>query len=312
MEQAGVIEQLQAIGMSGYEAKAYVALVAAGGPLNGYEAAKRSGVPRSTVYETLAKLGARGGRLRSPNRRDDRIHRPSAGLAPVAVEAGPHGSARCAFDDPSGDRDTPGRPPRPPPPRSGVRDEAASDLVAGAREDLFLSVWPDEREALKPLLHDAVRRGVHASVISFGPDDHPVGHSYPHRFSEPAVVLERVGAQLLVVAADRAAVLIAGSLGDDMWGTFCDDPAVVLVAVEYVRHDIAMQVLVDRIGADEVDALWNTDPELLRLQTGIGAPRLSARIAAMAGDRPAGSNSVSTEVQSTSANKSGSLLRRRR
>ena len=43
-----------------HEAKAYVALVAAGGPLNGYEAAKRSGVPRSTVYETLAKLVARG------------------------------------------------------------------------------------------------------------------------------------------------------------------------------------------------------------------------------------------------------------
>ena len=34
--------------------------VAAGTPLNGYEVAKRSGVPRSTVYETLAKLVGRG------------------------------------------------------------------------------------------------------------------------------------------------------------------------------------------------------------------------------------------------------------
>ncbi|MFD2351428.1 TrmB family transcriptional regulator [Nonomuraea ferruginea] len=55
-----MIEELQRLGMSGYEAKAYVALVAAGAPLNGYEVAKRSGVPRSTVYETLGKLVGRG------------------------------------------------------------------------------------------------------------------------------------------------------------------------------------------------------------------------------------------------------------
>src|SRR5690606_27714521 len=60
MSRETVIAELQSLGMSGYEAKAYLALVAAGGPLNGYEVAKRSGVPRSTVYETLSKLVARG------------------------------------------------------------------------------------------------------------------------------------------------------------------------------------------------------------------------------------------------------------
>ena len=47
-------------GMPGYEAKAYLALLTAGEPMNGYEVAKVSGVPRSTVYETLGKLVARG------------------------------------------------------------------------------------------------------------------------------------------------------------------------------------------------------------------------------------------------------------
>ena len=54
-----VVERLQQLGLSGYEAKAYTALVQAGEPLNGYEVAKRSGVPRSTVYEVLGKLVAR-------------------------------------------------------------------------------------------------------------------------------------------------------------------------------------------------------------------------------------------------------------
>jgi len=55
-----IVERLQHLGMSGYEAKAYVALVASGVPINGYEVAKKSGVPRSTVYEPLGKLAARG------------------------------------------------------------------------------------------------------------------------------------------------------------------------------------------------------------------------------------------------------------
>src|SRR5919199_4325836 len=55
-----VLQELQKLGMSGYEAKAYVAMVSAEEALTGYEVAKLSGVPRSTVYETLAKLIARG------------------------------------------------------------------------------------------------------------------------------------------------------------------------------------------------------------------------------------------------------------
>ena len=53
-------ELLKSAGMSGYEAKAYLALLASPEPANGYEVAKASGVPRSTVYETLGKLVARG------------------------------------------------------------------------------------------------------------------------------------------------------------------------------------------------------------------------------------------------------------
>ena len=43
------LAQLQRVGIPGYEAKAYIALLQAGQPMNGYEVAKASGVPRSTV-----------------------------------------------------------------------------------------------------------------------------------------------------------------------------------------------------------------------------------------------------------------------
>lgn len=56
---AAMVESLVDIGLTEYEAKAYVALLKLG-PASGYQVAKESGVPRSTIYEILAKLMTRG------------------------------------------------------------------------------------------------------------------------------------------------------------------------------------------------------------------------------------------------------------
>jgi sugar-specific transcriptional regulator TrmB len=54
-----IIEELGQLGFSQYESKAYVSLLT-NSPMTGYELAKRSGIPRSMVYETLGKLVDRG------------------------------------------------------------------------------------------------------------------------------------------------------------------------------------------------------------------------------------------------------------
>ncbi|HEY65351.1 MAG TPA: TrmB family transcriptional regulator, partial [Caldilineae bacterium] len=54
-----VIERLQVLGFSEYEAKAYVALLRKS-PVTGYELSKLSGVPRSMIYEVLGRLASRG------------------------------------------------------------------------------------------------------------------------------------------------------------------------------------------------------------------------------------------------------------
>ena len=54
-----LVERLVEIGFTEYEARAYVALLRLG-PASGYQVAKESGVPRSTIYEILAKLVMRG------------------------------------------------------------------------------------------------------------------------------------------------------------------------------------------------------------------------------------------------------------
>src|SRR4030042_1287473 len=56
---SNLVEQLGTVGFTEYEAKVYVALQRCS-PATGYQIAKESGVPRSTIYEVLSKLVARG------------------------------------------------------------------------------------------------------------------------------------------------------------------------------------------------------------------------------------------------------------
>lgn len=56
-------ESLQQLGFTAYEARAYTALIDEDG-LNGYELAKRSGIPRANIYAVAEKLVERGAILR--------------------------------------------------------------------------------------------------------------------------------------------------------------------------------------------------------------------------------------------------------
>jgi hypothetical protein len=58
-EKDKLIASLEKLGLSNYEARAYLAAVSHP-PLTGYKLSKLSGVPRSRIYETIEKLIARG------------------------------------------------------------------------------------------------------------------------------------------------------------------------------------------------------------------------------------------------------------
>jgi sugar-specific transcriptional regulator TrmB len=262
----GVVEQLVTVGMSGYEAKAYVALVSAGKPLNGYEVAKRSGVPRSTVYETLTKLTARGAafevRIDSdavsyialpPETLLSRLRREFADnidLLDMSLRslAEPVQRITHHIDD-----------------TAAVR-ERAHDMINGARQELYLSAWGEDLTLLEPDLVAAQRRSVEVYLIRYGDSDFEVGHTYRHIF--PKVVSRRVGTRLMALVCDCSAVLITGGDGDGVTGLYSDDPAVVLVALEFIRHDIAAQVLIDRYGRDKSEELFRTNPALRRIALG--------------------------------------------
>lgn len=260
------LELLKDAGLSGYEGKAYLALLAAGQPLNGYEVAKTSGVPRSTVYETLGKLVARGaafevtdpagavsyvplpadaliGRLRRQS------HETIGGLEQVLPTIGKAFQARVV-QHLTGHDDTVRR---------------AIDVIESAGRTLWLSVWPQEAGRLAASVDGAIARGVDVFTIAYG-DVSLGGRVYTHSYSAPEIVEERLGARLSIVVADHAQALIAGVTPTAAWGMWSDDVAVALLAAEHVRHDIALQLTAEHLRASGLEEFWASNPDLEALR----------------------------------------------
>ena len=163
------LQLLKDAGLSGYEAKAYLALLAAGNPMNGYEVAKASGVPRSTVYETLGKLVARGAAFEVGDTNDSvsyvplpsealisrlrrQTHETIAGLETTLPSIGAALTARVV-QHLTGRADVVSR---------------AIDVIESARRSLWLSIWPQEGVELIAAVEAAVERDVEVFTIAYG------------------------------------------------------------------------------------------------------------------------------------------------
>ncbi|MCU1454113.1 MAG: transcriptional regulator, TrmB [Acidimicrobiales bacterium] len=247
---AELVAQLQDIGLSGYEAKAYLALIASEGPLNGYEVAKRSGVPRSTVYETLSKLSARGAAFEV----HDSETTAYVALPPDALLRRVRARVEQSLEVLATHLDAVTQPREVPVSHHIEGREAvlqrAVDLVGSAKRELYVSGWADDLHELEPALRAAQQLGVDVMIVRFDGAGPLPGHVTEHRFPDPTALLEQGGCRLLVVVEDRRQVLIAGSVDEQMWAVSSDDPALITLATEGLRSDRAVQALVAEVGAD--------------------------------------------------------------
>lgn len=282
MSQAVIVERLRHLGMSGYEAKAYIALVSAGTPVNGYEVAKRSGVPRSTVYETLGKLVARGAafEVKGPgegpgvnylplpprvlvDRLTKEYEESIAELDRVLPTITALPQVRLIHDLRGSD----------------ALIDRAEDIISASKRELFVSAWGSEWDQLHPALERAAQRSVEISAVTFGDIKGPVGHSYAHILSPPEVSLANLGCRMFTVVGDREEAVVGGLADGNAWGVYTDNPAVVLLAVEFIRHDIAIQLVAEHFDEAEVKEFWTTNPDLERLRSDNGLAAATLRAA---------------------------------
>lgn len=239
------VHLLKSVGLSEYEAKAYIALLAEGEPMNGYEVAKSSGVPRSTIYEVLAKLVARGAAVqvhgvgrstesfaamqveafidRYRARMSTTLDGLAAELPRVASKARSHLVQKLSGQESIVQR--------------------MNDVMAVAQSHVWLSIWSDVAPSLTRGATARARAGVDVTTVAFGPLGAFPGHVQQHEYLSPDVTEQRLGCRLYLVAADHQEVVIACAEGDDWRGMWSDDLSVALMAAEHVRFDITIQIL---------------------------------------------------------------------
>lgn len=93
---------------------------------------------------------------------------------------------------------------------------------------------------------------------------------------------------------DRREALVGGFAGGTAWGVYTEDPAVAAMAVEYVRQDIALQIIADRVGHEGMSELCARDPELKRFLSDHGYAAALLRTTGMPGPRPRGTDPART------------------
>lgn len=159
-----VIEQLQQLGFSQYEAQAYIALLREN-PLNGYELAKASGIPRPNIYTVLQRLEDSGAVMRLTTQEGNRyIPIPADELLAKlkrryqkSLDAASTSLQQIAS-------------PTPLEPVLNVRGytellDQARALVDRTEHHLLISIWPEEAMALAEPFQKARERGVQITTL---------------------------------------------------------------------------------------------------------------------------------------------------
>ena len=229
------ISKLTQLGLSEYEAKAYVALLAEN-PLTAYEIAKNSGIPTSKIYEVIRKL---------ENRRT--IHAIHSERSKVFVPLSPdefiHNFRTSVENN-----------------LQAVKDEL-TDIKVGmdtsytwhikdyeglilkarrmmdtAKTSILLSIWPPEIKLLLQNLQSAGDRGVQIAVIHYGATNIKIKQLYMHPI-EDTIYSEREVRGITLVADYKEALngTIVSERTEAVWSM---NEGFVIMAEGYIRHDI--------------------------------------------------------------------------
>lgn len=142
-------------------------------------------------------------------------------------------------------------------------------LIDQTEKENWISVWEPQLPLIKPHVRAAIERGVRVFSVLFGGEGQSLGRTFHHNYMPPSVVSGRLGGCLTTIVRDQHEVIIANFMeAVAPWAVKTTDPALVLIATEYIRHDIMIEEITRKFGADKLDALWRNDSDLVHVITG--------------------------------------------
>lgn len=239
-------EQLQELGFSNHEARAYTSLVGAG-TRNGYEVAKASGLPRANVYPVLEKLVERGAaeRLDTPQGVRYAATAPDQFLKQLDAQ---HQrlvkNAASTFAELVQDDDKAS-------PIFNLQSREAlltrvRASIAAARGTLFIALQPPEAAVLAQPLYEARERGVTITTLCMQGCEQECGGCQGE--ISRCHLAPTDGKRWFLLVADNEA-MIAGELSATRTEAVTTDQRLVVeITASYIRQSVALATMAGDLG----------------------------------------------------------------
>ncbi len=236
------VEALNSMGLTVYEAKAYIALLQKH-PSHGHEISRHSGVPGPKIYETLNRMMQKG--LVAVLNTDPQMYSPlpyheflarkknefkiteqilTANIEKLSIP--PTDITVWQLTD------------------HGILIGRSRELIDGARKTVLMSLWQQQGTLLEKSLAAAGQRGVKIISIQFGPESVEIGKVFHHIQTD--TVYKRHSGELTIVVDESIGLFMAQPPGQEWNGFWTTNPGVVKLMTNYIRHDIYSNKLIYR------------------------------------------------------------------
>src|SRR5574341_105036 len=261
---------LQRLGFGDYEARAYLALLRQN-PLNGYELAKASGLPRANVYAVLQKLEERGAVIRldtpagtryAPVPPEELIQRLRTRLQDTLDAAQQSLNKVSRLSEYEYIWNLRGYP---------MLLEHARTLLDSTKGHLLLAVWPEEARALVENMSFAQGRGVEVTTLCLSGCPNECGNCRGRIFRYQVAPDHRT--RWLILVPDGAEML-AGEINpaDQAQAVRTRQRILVELTAWYIRHSIALSTVMNDLGG-RLDELLGQETRAVLAAVGPGGPK---------------------------------------
>jgi HTH-type transcriptional regulator, sugar sensing transcriptional regulator len=248
---------LTGMGFTEYEAKVYLALLH-DNPATGYQLSKKSGVPRSMVYEALGRLSVRGAVMETVEGRatlyrplppDVLLDRYEEEQRQMTGELREGLSKLVTASDEDRVWSISGR---------QATLSYATQMIRSAREEIYLVLTDDDLDTLHQEVGEAHERGVMINTLLTGQAELDFG-SVAHHPPLESEMQELTNTLMIVV--DRAQVLITSN-DQGTVATITANRNLVLIARQFVWMELFAQRIASRLGAEAIHKLDPQDQEI--------------------------------------------------
>lgn len=257
-----LISSLVSLGLTEYEAKVYLALLKEN-PTNGYQLSKRTGVPRSMVYEALGRLHTRGAVFKSGDKRstqyrpvppDELLDRYEKEHKQLIAELSEQllGLYESEYEDSLWTIS-----------ERGAIFAYASQMISRGKEAVYLLLDDISLEILRDVVIAACQRDLQVGALLTGSGDLDCEQVSYH----PPIESEMQGLEgMFVVVVDGQECLIANMMRDAE-ATITRNKNLVFIARQFIWMELFTQRVNKRLGSEMLDILDENDRRILSSYT---------------------------------------------